>query len=70
MVSFREVVLHEQDRQFLLASSRDARLRNLLESASSESLRAPYVRISLTLEEQEDVVEVLEGLIDIFNPQR
>jgi hypothetical protein len=62
-VSSREVVLHEQDRRFLLANSRDARLQSLLKSASSELSRAPYLRISLTLEEQEHLVEVLGTLL-------
>jgi len=62
-VSFREVVLHEKDRKFLLANSRDARLRSLLESASSKSSRAPYLRISLTHEEQEHLVTVLGTIL-------
>ena len=58
-MSPREIVLHEQDRRFLLANCRDARLHSLLEKASSESSRAPYLRISLTQEEQEHLLEIL-----------
>jgi hypothetical protein len=62
-MSSREVVLHENDRQFLLASSRDARLRSLLERASSESSRPPYLRISLTQEEREHAVAILGTIL-------
>lgn len=62
-MSSREVVIHDKDRKFLLASSPDARLRSLLKSASSKSSRAPYLRISLTQEEQEHFVEVLGTIL-------
>ena len=62
-VSSREVVLHEADRQFLLAGSDDARLRSLLERASSERSRAPYLRLSLTQEEQEYILAILGTIL-------
>jgi hypothetical protein len=62
-VSFREVVIYEKDRKFLLANSRDARLRSLLKSASTKSSRPPYLRISLTQEEQEYLVKVLATVL-------
>ena len=62
-MSSREVVLHEKDRKFLLANSSDARLRSLLKGASSKSSRAPYLRLSLTQESQEHLVEVLGTIL-------
>ena len=62
-MSFREVVLHEKDRKFLLGTSRDGRLRRILKSASSNSSRPPYLRISLTVEEQEHLVKVLAAIL-------